>query len=246
MRLPLRRFTAEGLKRFELFLDSAAPDMMPLEGQLLDSEVSEEIPGITVLVDLGDLPDQCTKFELATFIATRIPSIAVQSLLVDDANAGAFMVAARFEVFAKRDSSGAWRLRGRERYIPRLDSASLFYRHPVSALALYTACGPASEVCLYTDCREQGDFMEQVASRADVACNVEMMRVLNHLYWNAQAKSLKAGVLETRYPYPDGCLRRFVGPGSFVERFGTTHDFFSMTFEEILALLPPEFDRFKH
>jgi hypothetical protein len=244
--LPLRRFTSAGLAKFQEFLASPVPSStMPFAGELLDDELSEDIPRVSAVVDLSGLPTPCTKFQLATYIVSRVPSVADQALLIDDEKAAAFMVAARFELFASRHSSGHWNLKGRERYVPNLNSPSLFYRHPVSCVALYSACGSSSEVCLYTDARVHGDVMEQVASRPDVACNTEMMKVLNLLYWNVQTRALKAGVLGTGRPHPNGCLRRFIGPGSFVERYGTTHDFFSMKCEEIVALLPPEFDDFK-
>jgi hypothetical protein len=242
VKLPLRRFTAAGLDMFKEFLGAPTPGVMPLKERLLDDDVSEPIPGLLPQVDLSTLPSALTRYKFAKFMTDALGTIQNQSLLLDDAHAGAFLVAARFDLFAKMDECGSWRLLKTYRYIPNLDSASTFYRHPVSCIALYQSCGKHSRVCLYGPTTEHSDAMEQIASRADVACNPEFMKVIEKLYWDSQANQMKRGVLATKAPFPDGCLRRLVGKGSFAERYGTTYDFLSMSCDQILELLPKEFD----
>jgi hypothetical protein len=61
------------------------------------------------------------------------------------------------------------------------------------------------------------------------------------LYWDSLSGRVKERTVSYN-PIPDGAMRRFVGPGSFTEQYGTVYDFWSMDANSLLALLPPEFD----
>ena len=60
------------------------------------------------------------------------------------------------------------------------------------------------------------------------------------LYFDEERGRPKVGAaVKTKKP---GTLRRFV---DVIRQFDLTYDFYSMTGQEILALLPAEFDRFR-
>lgn len=243
MKNPLRRFTPQGIEKFREFLTGPSSSGLPLARQLQDSAISEPISGLAQGVDLAGLGPSVSQFDFAKFMTSQITGVAQQSLLIDDEAAGAYLVAARFDLFAERDSSNHWKLRDQHRYIPKLESPRLFLRHPVAKIALYEACGASAEICLHGSTKIHSDVMEQVASRSDIACSPEMMKAISKLYWDPKGQKLKdTRVTSNRRPLPDGCLRRFVGPGGFIDRFETTHDFLSMSCDQILDLLPSEFD----
>ena len=243
MKNPLRRFTPQGIELFKAFLTQPNSAGLPLAGRLQDPAISEPISGLNHGVDLARLGVSVSQLDFAKFMTSHIKGVTKQSLLIDDEAAGAYLVAARFDLFAERDSSNHWKLNEQHRYIPKVESPRLFLRHPVAKIALYEACGPSAEICLHGSTKIHSDVMEQVASRSDIACSPEMMKAISKLYWDPKGRSLKdTRVTSNKRPLHDGCLRRFVGPGGFINRFETTHDFLSMSCDEILDLLPPEFD----
>lgn len=244
MAMLLRRFTPAGLERFEEWLDSSTA-VSPLSDILCCAASSEPISGLTVDIDLSVLPKSCSRLQFAKMIVSHLPTLEEQSLLVDDKYAGAYLVAARFDLFAAHDGT-KWILNKKHRYVPALQSGSTWFRHPIASVSLYQACGDDAEMFLSGPTLEHPDLLEQVLSRPVIASNREMMRALSRLYWDSSRREFTGPeVTSAANPLPDGCLRRFVGKGGFVDRFRATYDFHSMTSEQILDLLPAEFDRYK-
>ncbi len=240
----LRRFTPAGLRQFEEWLDGGAAE--PTLSAIIDcAESSEPISGLAGDIDLSVLPKGCSRLEFARMIVSRLPTLEQQSLLVDDECAGAYLVAARFDLFAVHDGT-QWCLNNKHRYVPALQSGATWFRHPIASVSLYQACGDDAEMFLSGPTTEHPDLLEQVLSRPVIASNREMMRALARLYWDSSRREFTGPeVTSAANPLPDGCLRRFVGKGGFVDRFRATYDFHSMTCEQILDLLPAEFDRYK-
>ena len=76
-----------------------------------------------------------------------------------------------------------------------------------------------------------------MTSRLYIAANGGLIEAAAELYWDAQAKAPKRGAAPNeRKP---GTLRRFI---DVAEHFDVTYDTFSMTGDQVVSLLPAEFN----
>ena len=92
-------------------------------------------------------------------------------------------------------------------------------------------CGPVAS---------PGDFNEQLASRLEFVTNKGVIQAANALYYDPdRGKHKRRASPNWRKP---GTLRRFV---DVVQQLDLTYDLYSMSGEEILELLPSEFDRYR-
>ncbi len=245
----LRKFTEHGLAMFKEFLEKerdAPTGQMPLEGLLLHSDVSEDIPGVPE-VDLSEsvLPLGINWYDLSKQLALSLQTPSHQSALIDCPLAAAFLVAARFDIFAKRRSTSEWDLKEDSKYLLDIGSFGRFIRHPVAKFALYLSSPVSSIVCLSTKTYEHPDIIEQTASRQSIIINPSIMELLYKLYWDEQSSTIKPGVLDASKPLSDGCLRRLVGKHGFFAQHELHYNFTTMNVDEILDLLPLEFDGYK-
>lgn len=124
-------------------------------------------------------------------------------------------------------------------YIYFPDNYRYYYRHLVAgAYLLYDLHRENSRLLLATPPYVHSELAEQLAARQELLTSKRMIEVANHLYWDEKRKRPKAGAGGK-------------GPGSprrladVFNQLKLTYDLPSMTVEDILDLLPPEFDRWK-
>ncbi len=191
-----------------------------------------------------------TRGDLAEYLSQFIEGPEDLSKLLDDKGTGAFLALAFFETVCPRNPDGTWRItqieKGKNkdisRYIPNLSDRQRFYRHLVMGpLAIFALHGHIGRIFLCQPAQVHPDTMEQIASREEVMLNGNLIELADRLYWDEVKEDVKVGTTDNA-PVPDGALRRFVGPGSFCEQYGTVYDFWNMSTDEISEILPDEFD----
>ena len=247
----VRKFNEKGLEEFESFLSrvknkSGGSSEMPPFYLLDDPHFSDEIKlsghikspkRINIHEEFEDRMDFAD--HLCCFIKTEDDVAKV----VYDKFAGAWLALAYFEQICSKDAEGKWKLGHLDRYVPNIHNPRRFYRHLVcSIVAVFSLHRKRGRLVLSGPTHEHPDFLEQLASRNELLVNKSLMSVIDKLYWDSKTKAPKVGAAANVRPFPDGSLRRFVGPDSFYEMYQTTFDFWSMTPEEILAILPREFE----
>jgi len=247
----VRKLNEKGLEEFESFLSRVrgkrgGSNEKPPFYLLEDPQFSDEIKlsnhikspkRIDILQQFEDRMDFAD--HLCSFIKTEDDVAKV----VNDRFAGAWLALAYFEQICSKDEDGKWKLREKARYVPNINDRRKFYRHLVcSIIAVFSLHRKRGRLVLNGPTNEHPDFLEQLASRSELMVNKSLMEVIDKLYWDSKSEAPKVGAAANVRPFPDGSLRRFVGPGSFYETYQTTFDFWSMTPEEILAILPREFE----
>lgn len=183
-----------------------------------------------------------TRKDLGSYIANMFSSIEDLSKIIDDKFAGAFLSLYYFSsICDKKD--GKWKLGAIPRYIPyKLTNRTNFYRnHIFSPITMYYLHGELSNIFLCQSPHKHPEIMEAFAGREDIVANPSLIEVANTLYWDEENKKVKTGAQNSKPPIPNGAVRRFVGPGSFTRQHELTHDFWSLTHDEIMELLPSEF-----
>jgi len=115
-----------------------------------------------------------------------------------------------------------------------------YYRHLIaSSWDIYSLHQDKSRLFLWTPLYLHNDFIEQLASRQDIITNKPLIETFDLLYWNVAKNRPKRGVQGRNRP---GNFRRLL---QFIQQIELTYDLRAMTKEEILDLLPPEFNSWK-
>ena len=115
------------------------------------------------------------------------------------------------------------------------------YRHLVAAAYLiYSFLGEDySKLFLQCNLTEHNDYVEQLASSGYIISNKEIIAASHYLYWDEINGRPKRGGQTRSKP---GTLRRFTG---VLGQFEMNYDIFTSKREDILSLLPKEFDKWK-
>lgn len=123
------------------------------------------------------------------------------------------------------------------RYILDLDYRR-YYRHLlIGPLNTYRLHGERAPLLFYGPLDRINKFYEELSSRQSFFTNQGVIEAANILYYDPRRKGPKSGAGSvTRKP---GTLLRFI---DVVQQLELTYDLNSMTGEEVLSLLPSEFD----
>jgi hypothetical protein len=126
-----------------------------------------------------------------------------------------------------------------ERYILSSNDWRRYYRHLIaSPLRLYFELGDLSIGYLDGNINVHGEYFEQLASTQDIATSPGIIDASTILFWDFERGTFKHGSRGKDRP---GTIRRFAR--DIIPQFQMTYDLNSMRGQEIVELLPPEFDR---
>jgi len=241
------KFNPEGLKEFEEFLEriSAGSKEEPPYKILNDPELSESLNLSTHSHRINTQQEFEDRLDFGDHLCTFIKTDGDLSKIVDDVNAGSWLALAHFKAICSRKSDDTWNVREHARYKLEFEGRQKFHRHLVcSVLASYYFHGNNARLFLDGPTYKHPDTMEQIGTREEVMLNKELVKVLDTLYWDVNEDKPKVG-FQNYNPIPNGAMRRFVGPKSFIEQFGTTYDFWTMDAASVLKILPTEFDEWQ-
>ena len=117
----------------------------------------------------------------------------------------------------------------------------LYYRHLLFGTYIaYKTHGEKAPLLLYSPLSQTNKFHLELFARQEFITNTEIIAAANYLYFDKRRNMPKKGAAAAaRKP---GTLFRFI---DIMHQLDLTHDLYSMSKEEILELLPPEFDEWK-
>lgn len=119
-----------------------------------------------------------------------------------------------------------------------IDNWKSYYRHLIATpVRLYAELGDLSKFYLFNPPYQFGELEEQFLSRQEIATNKGIIEAAIVLYWDEENKNIKRGARNKSGP---GIIRRFTK--NIIPQFQMTYDLNSMSGEEILNLLPSEFN----
>lgn len=125
------------------------------------------------------------------------------------------------------------------KYILDTEDWKKYHRHLIAApVRLYSHLGDLAKIYLAGEPYRHGDLLEQLSSRQEIAVSKGVIEAATKLYWDEDKQKIKRGVISHRGP---GVLRRFVQ--DIIPQFQLTYDLNSMNGDEIISLLPPEFEK---
>ena len=244
MEFTIGSLSNRGLKEFTEFLEEIENGSTNEPPYYLLETHSKPIDFSNGQVKISTDKEISTRMDLGGYLSRLISTSEDLSMVLDDRGASAFLSLAFFDMICKRNADGRWQIAQRNRYLadPRDRYGFDIYRRNIvcASLAIYHYHGANSRLLLSGPSYEISEYMEQVAAREEVLMNKSLVKVMDRLYWDTKNSIPKTGQ-RTSDGVPDGALRRFLGPGSFFEQYKQVYDFWSMTAEEIIDILPNEF-----
>ncbi len=236
--MQLSRLNPQGIQEFDLELQRMRDGKVivaPLD--LLHDESCVEVIDTKTNVS-------ATVFDTRKELAAHLnPILTGTSLKNDMADTGlwAWLAAVFIDTVSPANAEGARNPRAGHRHIPSNDYRN-YYRHLIrGAVRIHRLFEYNLEEAAIVLCQvpsKPGDFVEQLASRQERITNPAIIAAANRLYYDEKGNKPKSGMAPP-WQKP-GTLRRYI---TLLDQLDLTYDLYSMGVEEILAVLPDEFDK---
>lgn len=232
----LSRFNAEGVKVVETFLDALRQDgsLAPPFDILEDARLSE-------VLDASVEVDQSIRFESRFQCAAYLYELLrpVDSKWEQDIGLWAWLTILYFDQVCPVNAKGYRKVGEQARYIPVPGDYRKYYRHLLSGpYFVYRAHHERPErslVVLAAPLHKPGEVAEQLLAGQERLTNHAVLDTASLLYMEKEKLRRGAG---GKGP---GSVRRFV---DILNQLDLTYDLYSLSKEDLVNLLPDEFDRY--
>ncbi len=237
--MKLRRFNPDGVTAFANYRSRLTLEpTLPPPIQLLDDPTQTEIVSETVEVSLRPFEN---RLEAGRHLNELIDAAGI-NLPEQDRGLWAWLTLFFFDAVCPADGNGRRDPQDEARLVPLLDNHQRFYRHLL--------LGPFLVVRAHRDQPERalaflkqvlwkpGDIVEQLASRKELVTNHAVAETATRLYFDPVAGAFKRG----HSSKIKGGPRRLA---NLLNQLDLTWYLYGMTADEVLNLLPKEFDRFR-
>ncbi len=226
----LRKLNAKGIAAFREYLSSirAGAEFQTSPALLYVDDFSTAVrPRIEV-----ERRTLKTKLDAAAYLTTVLEPIEGPGL-TSDVGLWSWLALFFFDQLSPVRPDGKRRPREDYHYIP---SDRRPQRHLLAgAYQLYKLHGQHARVLLHPAVHQHGRFIFDLDFRRDLLTNRGLIEVADRLYWNERTRRPKRGAASDGQP---GNLRRLIAVAQQLE---LNYDLYGMNAQEILELLPGEF-----
>jgi hypothetical protein len=236
--MKLGRLTPLGMERFSQFLDEMKTNP--------NAEIPKDLltfPGYFETID-DETDVMPYKFKTRLAVAKYLHSLITSSGMTDverDVRFWVALTAFYFDVLCPIDKNGQRKILKRARYIPETQNWRRYYRHLLlGPYLVYRTHLDNPERAMSLLCKAPHIFTdvdEQILAYQELVTNKSVVELTTRLYYNAKTMNLKSGAQTKGIGSP----RRFV---TILDQFSLTWDLYAASMEEILNLLPKEFEKF--
>lgn len=239
--IDVRALNEEGIRQFGDYIDrlaGGAVEALPVQ-LLTDPRTSVAIRG------QGKVDNRtfANRLDAAKYLSDALRNVDRQEV---DTNHGlwTWLALFYFDQLCPPKLGGTREPGEKHRYIlPKLDSDEHFrhyYRHLLAGpFRIYRLHGESARLLLHPPVYTHGDFSEQLASRMEFITNRGLIQAVHALYYDAGKDAPKRGATNRKKP---GTLRRFI---ALIHQLDLTYDLYSLNGQQILRLLPNEFDTWR-
>lgn len=179
-----------------------------------------------------------TRMEMGKHLSGVLTGIE-RNRLLKEFGMWSWLVLFWFDQLCPPDANGIRKVRESARYICSMDYTD-WYRHLVAApWDIFSLHGEFSRLFLTDEIHKHNDFVEQLGARQNIISSKSIIEAADKLYWGTHKNTPKRNATNRKIA---GNLRRFI---MMTEQFGLTYDLYKMSADDILSLLPHEFDRWR-
>jgi hypothetical protein len=237
--MKLRRFNPDGVTAFANYRARLAlePTLPPPVELLEDPALTEAIPG-----DVEVTPRSfANRMEAGVFLNELIDSASL-NLPERDQGLWTWVTLFYFNEVCPADGQGRRDPQNEARLIAQVDNFQRFYRHLLlGPFLIVRAHRDRPERAIAFLCKplwEPGEIVEQLASRKELVTNPAVAEVATALYYDRTKGSFKRGAGSS----VRGAPRRLA---ALLNQLDLTWYLYGLGSQELLQLLPKEFDRFR-
>lgn len=181
-----------------------------------------------------------TRWDAAKYLYSMLSSSGIMDA-ERDISLWMALTAFYFDLLCPVDTAGNRKPRERAAYIPEPENYKRYYRHLLlGPYLIYRAHLPNPEKAIGLLCKPLHiitDVEAQIAAYQELVTNPAVVELVTKLYYDPKTKTLKPGA-GGKGP---GSPRRLV---TILDQFSLTWDLYAASTEEILSLLPNEFEKF--
>lgn len=229
----VRALNKEGIAKFRTFLEQlqAGVEVEVPYNSLEDPDHTISVDGFA---EIDEEKEFSTRMEAGAYFCKALDDLREAEL----GNVGmwAWISLVFFEQLCPPASRGQRKPGKVYSYIPS-PLYTEYYRHKLlGPFNLYRLHGENAAPLLCNPLHKVGELNEQIASRQTIVANKEMMKAICALYYDEERKTHKRGSTSRNKA---GAVSRF---WRVKEQLDLTFDFFSMKYNEILSILPAEFN----
>lgn len=237
--MKLRRFNSDGVTALVTYRSRLAlePKLPPPIQTLDDPALTEELP------EAIEVPKRSfeTRLEAGMFLNELLEHSRI-IMPEHDRGLWAWLTMFYFEELCPADGNGNRDPKGEERLIPLLDNYQRFYRHllvgPFLIVRAHRDRPERAMAMLSNPVWQPGEIAGQLAASKELVTNRGVVELATRLYYDAGKKSFKRGAgAKTR-----GAPRRL---SDLLNQLDVTFYLYGMSTDELMSLLPKEFDRFR-
>jgi hypothetical protein len=233
----IRILSKEGINRFREYIQTLKENPHASRPALNIEPYSHEFqPNI----EIDETKLFATRIEMAKYLKSSFEEAGIgRNVVIGRSDLWSWLAYLWFDQLSPF-VNGSRKLNEIARYICSSDYTD-YYRHYVAAsYDIYSIHGePKSRLFLYGPPYLHSDFIEQFASRQNIISNSDLVEVAYRLYWDTGSDHPKRGAQSRSKP---GYHRRLL---KLIDQLELTYDIYSMTSDEILNLLPKEFNDWK-
>jgi hypothetical protein len=227
----LRSLNARGIEEFRGFLQQIrdGAEFRANPAILYIDDYSQRLPRTIELEPRGF----ATKFEAAEYLARVLSDVAATA---DDVGLWSWLALFYFDQLSPVDADGRRRPREDYHYIPSTDGWQRDRHLLAGPFKLFSMHGENARLLLHPPVHQHGAFVYDLGFRRELITNRGLIDAIDQLYWDPKRNRPKRGATTTSRP---GNLRRLI---TVVQQLDFNYDLHGMRADEILHLLPPEFD----
>lgn len=234
----LRTLNDNGMRVFRDYLDSIRAGSLenPPQDALSDAYYS-----VKLRPDL-ELERQvfATRLEAGAFLYEKLQSLSYSQV---ERNIGlwSWLALYFFDQLCPSRTDGSWKVGEDCRYILELDYRRYYRQLLLGPYMVYRLYGASAPLLLWEPLEQMSEPYRELSCRQNLLLNRGVIEAANELYYDRKRAQAKrgAGVKRPRA----GSLRRFI---DVIQQLDLTYDLHSMTGEQVLDLLPLEFDEWRN
>ncbi len=233
----IRIFSQQGIDCFQEYINNLKSESSISRPDLNNEPYSKESKP---MINIDETKTFQTRMEMGKYLTELFKQADVdRSAVIGNRKMWTWITYIWFDQICPVEN-GNRKLREMARYICSSDYTDYFRHYVANAFDIYSLYRePLCYLFLKTPVDQISDSVDAFALRQDIISNRNLVEVIHRLYWDSSLDRPKRGTANRDRP---GHTRRLK---KIIDQLELTYDLYSMSPDDIISLLPNEFDSWK-